>query len=92
MGHFCVNAVGTASSAGSLRPRAPATVKGTISGTAASAVIRSVPSVPLISHRNPVPPATASLMWMLALARGREGADQLDLVSRRFHGLLASLF
>src|SRR2546429_6315371 len=67
-GHFCVSATGTASSAGSLGPCAPATVKGTISGYAASAVIRRVPSVPLISHRNPVPPATASRTWTLAVA------------------------
>src|SRR2546429_9191786 len=68
VGHFSVKAAGRASWAGSLDPRAPATVKGTISGYAASAVIRRVPSVPLISHRNPVPPATASRTWTLAVA------------------------
>ena len=48
--------------------QAPATVKGNIPGYGAPAVIRSVPSAPLISHRNPVPPATASRTWMLTVA------------------------
>src|SRR5437870_10348640 len=60
--------MGMASWVGSFRPWAPATVRGKIWGCAAAAVIRSVPSVPLISHRNPVPPATASRTWTLAVA------------------------
>src|SRR5205823_2001729 len=66
-GHFSASAAGAVSSAISLRPCAPATVNGKIPGSGPSAVIRSVPPVPLISHRNPVPPATASRTWTLAV-------------------------
>ena len=90
-GHFCMSAAGMASSAGSPGPRAPAMVKGKISGWAASAVIRSVPSVPLISQRKP---DTARDRFADVNAGGRPGGESADhrhLVDRRFHDLLPGL-